>query len=259
MRRLILALVIVALTVLVPYGGAAVSDPDPQQRAVLTSSMTLAELETRGDSARIQKDYRTAIDCYQMALKKDRNNAVLYNKMGIAQLLLQDYRSAQSSFNNSTKRNKNYAEPLNNLGVVAYSQKNYGRAVKYYKRALALSEANASFHANLGTAWFAQKKIDRAVVEYTRALELDPEVLLRITERGGVAAKIASPEERAQYMYLLAKLYAKRNDLEHSLECLKKAKEEGYKVAEVYKDQEFATLWQDPRLAELVPPPAPPK
>ncbi len=257
MKKLMTALLMMAIMLaLLPYSAAA---DDSQQGAVSMSAMTVADLEARGDSARIRKDFRTAIDYYRAALKKDRNNAVLYNKVGISELLLQDYRSAQSDFDKSLKRDKNYAEPLNNLGVVAYSQKNYGRAIKYYKRALALNETNASFHANLGTAWFAQKKLERAVLEYTRALELDPEVLLRITERGGVAAKIASPEERAQYMYLLAKLYAKRGDLEHSLECLKKAKEEGYKVDDVYKDQEFATLWQDPRLAELVPPPAPPK
>ncbi len=256
MRKLMVTLLIVGVVGLVPCGAVA---GDPQQGAVIMSSMTVADLEARGDSARIRKEFRAAIDYYRAALKKDRNNAVLYNKVGISELLLQDYRAAQSDFDKSAKRDKNYAEPLNNMGVVAYSQKNYGRAVKYYKKALALNDTNASFHANLGTAWFAQKQLERAVREYTRALELDPEVLLRITERGGVAAKIASPEERAQYMYLLAKLYAKRGDAEHSLECLKKAKEEGYKVGDVYKDQEFASLWQDPRLTELVPPPGVPK
>ncbi len=257
MRKLTLALLVAALVALVPCGALAADPQQPQAGAVITSAMTVAELEAKGDSARLQKDYRTAIDYYRAALKKDRNNAVLYNKTGIAELQLQELRAAQQDFDRAIKRNKNYPEALNNMGVAAYWQKNYGRAVKYYKKALALSETNASFHANLGTAWFAQKQLERAAAEYMRALELDPEVLMRITERGGVSLKVSSPEERAQYMYLLAKLYAKRGDAEHSLECLKRAKEEGYKVGDVYKDQEFASLWQDPRLAELVPPPAP--
>jgi hypothetical protein len=93
--------------------------------------------------------------------------------------------------------------------------------------------------------------------EYARALELDPEAL-STPSKTGVAAQIASPEERAKYSYILAKIHAKRGDAEQCFRCLRVAKDEGYRdLGNVYKDEEFSSLWKDPRLAEIVPPPAP--
>ena len=131
------------------------------------------------------------------------------------------------------------------------------RAAKYFKKAVALEETRATFHVNLGAAWFGQKKIERAIAEYSRAVESDPDALIR-SQTAGVAAQIASPEERAKYNYMLAKVYAKRGDVERCLQCLKMAKSEGYHdMANVYKDEEFSRMWQDSRLQQMVPPPPP--
>jgi hypothetical protein len=93
--------------------------------------------------------------------------------------------------------------------------------------------------------------------EYSRALELDPGVLAR-DSRVGVTAMISSPEERAKQEYMIAKIYAKMGNVDNCLVCLRKAKDNGYPdLKSVYKDQEFAVVWQDPRLAEIIPPPPP--
>jgi hypothetical protein len=55
---------------------------------------------------------------------------------------------------------------------------------------------------------------------------------------------------------MLAKIYARRGDVDGCLLCLKKAKEEGYRdLANVYKDEDFSTLRSNPKLHEVVPPP----
>ena len=88
-------------------------------------------------------------------------------------------------------------------------------------------------------------------------MELDPDAL-RQEARAGITAQIASPEERARYSYMLAKIYAKRGDVEGCLQCLKKAKEEGYRdLANVYKDEDFSRMRENPRLQEVVAPPTP--
>ena len=218
--------------------------------------MTVAELEKAGDQARAQKDYLQAIEYFQAAIGKDRKNAVLYNKLGLAQLQAGKNDAARGSFKMATKRNSKYAEAFNNIGAVEYVDRDFGAAAKYFKKALALDETHATFHVNLGAAWFGQKKLDRAIAEYTRAVELDPDVLAN-QSRAGVTAQISSPEERARYSYMLAKIYAKRGDVERCLECLKRAKEQGYHdLANVYRDEEFSQLRADARLAEVVPPPA---
>jgi tetratricopeptide (TPR) repeat protein len=138
---------------------------------------------------------------------------------------------------------------------VEYMRKNYGGAAKHFKKAVALDETHSTYHVNLGAAWFSQKKFERAISEYVRALELNPDAFNQ-ESKIGIAAQILSPEERAQYAFSLAKAYAKRGDVDNCLQCLKKAKEEGYRnMANVYKDEEFTHMRDNPRLHEVVPPP----
>ena len=253
MRNLILQFAIGALVLgLAPYGSGAT---EPQTSKANMQSMTVAELEKAGDEARAQKDYAQAIKYFEEALRKDRKNATLYNKLGITELKDGKLDPARVNFQQAVKRNSKFADALNNLGAVYYMQKNFSGAVKQFKKAVALDETRPTFHVNLGAAWFAQKKLDRAVAEYARALELDPEALAN-QARAGVTAQIANPEERAKFSFMLAKIYAKRGDAEQCFRCLRMAKEEGYRdLASVYKDEEFTSVRQDKRLAEIAPPP----
>jgi tetratricopeptide (TPR) repeat protein len=255
MRNIAVNIVFMALLMGLTQYSVGTPAPQQDQDKVNMQSMTLAQLETNADVARAHKDYPLAIQYFQAALKKDRKNAALYNKLGLAQLKNNELKDARLSFEKAVKYNSKYADAVNNIGAVAYMQKNYGSAVKHFKKAVALEETRPSFHVNLGAAWFSQKKLERAVAEYTRALELDPEALKQ-ESKVGVTAQIASPEERARYSYMLAKIYAKRGDVDGCLMCLKKAKEDGYRdLANVYKDEEFTTMRANPKLHEVVPPP----
>lgn len=227
------------------------SAPEPA-RMEIAPGLTVPELEAKGDALRQQKAYAEALAYYQTALGKDKTNPVLFNKAGIAELQLGQLAKAQKDFERALKQDLNYAEAHNNLGVISYMRRDYKKAIKRYQKALTLREDSAPFHSNLGATYFAQKKMENAIIEYRRALELDPDVLVR-SSTGGVAALIASPEDRAHYWYVLAKMYAERGDCERCLHCLRKAREEGYrKLQDVNKDSEFAAVRQDPRVVELL-------
>jgi Flp pilus assembly protein TadD len=254
MRGLMWRMIVVAMVILLSQYGFGTSKPEPATGDM--KSMSVAELEKAGDAFREQKDYEQAIQYFREALRRDKKNAALYNKMGMAELQRGDRQSARADFEKAAKVNKKYSEALNNVGAVYFIENNFGQAAKYFKRAIALDETRATFHVNLGAAWFSQKKLDRAINEYARALELDPQALEQ-NARVGIAAQVSSPEERAKFYYLLAKDQAKRGDVQECLACLKKAKDNGYHdLANVYKDEEFRRLWNDARLAEIVPPPA---
>ncbi len=217
-------------------------------------SMSVAQLETAGDLARSQKDYDQAIKYFNAALRKDPKNAVLYNKLGLTELKTSDFVSARINFQKAVKRNSKFADAVNNLGAVAYMEKRYGAAEKQFKKAVKLDASRPVFHVNLGAAWFAENKMQPALTEYMHALELDPNALSASTT--GIAAQIASPEDRAKYQYMLAKIFAQRGDIEECLRCLKMAKEEGYKdMTNVYKDEGFSRVRNDSRLSDIVPPP----
>lgn len=248
MRRLTLMLVAASLAVLAaPY-----ARPDPLQAPAATDNMEAAKMaEESGDLARIHKNYGLAISSYQAALRLNRNNAVLYDKIGVAHLLNGQRGAARKSFLQAIKYNPTYVAAINNLGVVALLDKKYKVSVNYFKQALALEESNAPIHVNLAEAWVGLEQIDRAMTEYMRALELDADVLTNSTE--GLLARLSTPEQYARVSYIIAKMYMKRGNIDGALEYLRRAKEENYSdINKVYTDPDFTALWNDPRLGRIV-------
>ncbi len=212
---------------------------------------TAEQLEATADELRGRKAYLEAMDYFRAALAK-QPSAQIYNKMGIVELQTYRLKDAKKSFERAIKMDKKHADALNNLGVVFYEQKKFGKAIKYYNKAIAIRADMASYYSNLGAAYFSKKEFDKATNAYAQALQLDPDIFER-TSRTGVAAQLPSPEDRARYEYVMARLYAKMGRTDDSLQCLRKAMEEGYKdINLVYKDAEFSNLRKDPRFAELM-------
>lgn len=207
--------------------------------------------EFKGDLASAHGDFRTAIYQYKQALIADPRNPKLYNKLGIVEMKDDNNRAARKDFQRALKYDPRNVAAYNNLGAVACIQRKYKDAVKYLKKALALNELTASAHLNMAEAWMGLHEVDRAMVEYARAVELDADILS--TDRAGTIAQLATPEQRALVAYLIARAYAKRGNLDGALEYLQRAKDGHFTgLAKVYTDQEFAGLWQDPRLAKIV-------
>jgi tetratricopeptide (TPR) repeat protein len=210
------------------------------------------QLEKQGDELRAEKAYLDALDYFHASLAKQPDNAPVLNKMGIVELLLQRYREAAKDFEHAVKKDRKFAEAYNNLGVVEYERKKYAAALKQYNKAIELSPDSASFYSNLGAAYFARKDFEHASEAYTQALRLDP-MIFEHTSHTGIAAQMASPEDRAHYDYVLAKLYAKMGDSDHSLKYLRQALENGYpEVNSALTDPEFADLRKDTRFTDLM-------
>lgn len=240
---------VIATTLLVCAGQYGWSKPPNPPTPDMLNSAKVAE--EKGDLARVRNNFQTAAAYYTTALKTDRQNVELYNKLGIIELKLHENSAARKQFAQALKYDPRNFSALNNLGAVAYLDKKYKSSIGYLKRALALDETSAPAHLNLAEAWMGLGDVDRAMNEYARALELDADVLT--SGDGGIQAQVSTPEQRARVDYLIAKAYAKRGNIEGALEYLRRAREGRYPdLVKVYNDQEFAALWPDPRLAKIV-------
>jgi tetratricopeptide (TPR) repeat protein len=228
-----------------------VGPPPLHRTAVPAPNLSAEDLEKTGDALRMEKNYLDALDYYRAALAKQPSGAV-YNKIGIIELTLQRYSDAKKSFGRAVKIDRQNADFVNNLGVSYYFQKDYRRAVKLYSRAIELRNDSASFYSNLGTVYFTRQEYDKAATAYGNALQLDPEVFER-TSSFGISAQMSSPQDRARYFYVVARLYAHQGKTERALEYLRKAMEEGYKdINRVFQEKEFAELRKDPRFTVLM-------
>jgi Flp pilus assembly protein TadD len=245
-----LALILTALVLAVGPGMSAASESAADIPS--TDKTTPAKTaEQKGDVARSRNDYVTAAYYYQRAVRIDPQNSNLWNKLAVSEFKLGNKSPARKHFNQAVKCDPGNAIALNNLGALFLTEKKYNPAVRYLKQALALDETNATAHLNIAEAWMGLGDVERAMTEYTRALELDADILK--SAQNGIVAQVSTPEQRARLDYLIAKAYARRGNLEGALEYLRRAKEGRYPdLAKVYTDQEFAALWQDPRLSSVI-------
>ncbi len=253
----VLTLPVLPLAAVPLYGQSleqlAVGPPQIHRIEPPSASATAAELERIADTLQTEKNYLDAIDYYQAALAKDVHNAVLLNKIGISQLQLRRYKDAEKSFERSIRADKTYANAYANLGVVYYEKASYGKSIRNYDKAITLDKDAAVFYNNRAASLFAKKEFAKASADYAKAFALDPDIFERSERSAGVQARLPSPEDRARYDYVLAKLYARNGMSERSLHYLRKAMEDGYKdIKDVYKDAEFSELRKDPRFAELM-------
>jgi tetratricopeptide (TPR) repeat protein len=214
-------------------------------------SASAEDLELQGDQFRAQKRFLDAIDFYNAALAK-QPSALLWNKEGMAYLLLQRREQAAKCFDHAIKLDKHAPEGYNNRGYIEQMEKQYDKAIKYYTKALKLRPTDAVFQYNMGSSYFGKHDYVHAAQAYKAAFALDPDIFNRVS-RMGVMVQATSPEDRAAFSFMVAKMYAQAGDFDHSLEYLRKAMEDGYKdINKVYTDSEFATMRTDKRFEELM-------
>jgi len=225
--------------------------------AAAEAKLSAAELEQRGDIFRSQNDLDEARKYYDRALKKNARNPKLWNKLGVMSLKTRDYPQAQGEFSQAIKYDKRFAEAVNNLGVVFFFKKDYVRASAQYRKAIELADT-ASFHSNLGALYFETDDPQRALEQYRIAVQMDPQVLER-NSATGVSAHAGNAIDRGRYAFLMARLYAKLGDVDHSLSHLKNAVQNGYKPPEDFMtDTDFATVRLDPRFPDVMSTPVEP-
>ena len=81
---------------------------------------------------------------------------------------------------------------------------------------------------------------------------MDPEVLERNSPTG-VSAHAGSAVDRGRYAFLMTRLYAKIGDVDHALDRLKIALQNGYKPPQDFMtDEDFAMVRLDPRFPEVM-------
>jgi len=214
-------------------------------------SMTEAQLEEMGDRFRQAKDYLSAIDCYRAAVKKHAT-AEYYNRIAISELQLLRPVEAGKAAKKAVRKDKHMAEAWNNLAVSYYMRKQLKNAIRAYERAISIDPNSASFHNNLAAAYMDSKQFDLGFAEYGKAFALDPTFFERASQNG-ISARMSSPEDRAQFSFVMAKLFAGNGDLDRALHFLRAAIEDGYPaIDDVYRDKEFAQLIKDERFLALM-------
>jgi len=243
-------------------GARAQTESLPQQPASQAQEPATPKisLEQRADIFMARKDYSDAVDFYSRALQQAASNpteeAVLWNKVGIAYQQQDYYVAARKAYEKALRLNRDAAEPWNNLGTTYFFAAKYKKSVKYYQHAIALDPNSPAFHVNLGTSYTHIKKYPQAVEEYRVALTLDPTIL---TEHGANGTVMEPRLADAEYFYYLAKVFASLGRAPEAVRYLRRAFEEGFEnLKRLDQDPDFLKISKNPDYAALRKnPPAP--
>lgn len=223
----------------------------PSVRAAAQDDLSDAALdaappEQRGDLLMARGAWVEAEYAYSLAPE----NAVLWNKRGIAWHHLQAIGAARSDYQKALQLRPDFADAINNLGATYFAVGRYKKALAYYFRALRLAPGSAVIEANVGTAYFAMGKIAQGVEAYRTAYGLDPDVF--DLDKQQIVQGPSTEAGRARLDLCLAEIFARSNDVERAIEYLRRAASTGHLDRKlVMEAPAFASLRATPEFAEF--------
>ena len=211
--------------------------------------------EELADILMARKEYREAAYSYRHLTDENPQNAVYWNKLGIALHQQSELGGALKSYQQAVKVNPKYADAQNNIGTIWYQRKKFGKAVRAYERAIKLRNDMAVLYSNLGYAYFGEKKYAESIASFRQALAIDPQLFERASSHGGSVLQDRSVSDRGRFYFLLAKSFAEAGNFDRSLIYLRKAKEEGYaSMNELKTDPSFSAMLKLPETQEILAP-----
>lgn len=115
--------------------------------------------------------YEKAIDDYNKALAKIKNNGEWWYARGVSKMELDLYNEAIEDFNIAEKLKKHHYI-YNMRGICCYFLENYDAAIAEYDKAIALKNDFAEGYNNRGVAKIKKGDRDEGCAEVRKALQL---------------------------------------------------------------------------------------
>lgn len=198
-----------------------------------------------------KKDFAQARQEFLRALNLNPGSTRVLNLLGLTYFREQDYDLAEMYFLRAIRTDPDFNLGYLNLGGVYAMKQLYARARDYYEKALSLNPELTAAYYSLGAVCF-QLGDEQAALKYlTRGLEQDPHFLEKHPE--SLAGLPMKGNSLAELYFSFARLYASRQDVERTVEYLKKAKQAGFKDwNRIEKESEFEKIRDNPVIREFL-------
>jgi Flp pilus assembly protein TadD len=244
--RLVSGFLVTSSILALPLSGRAETHP----ASVAAPPADPADLGRLADLLFRTGRFREAIGEYREWLKLHPNDAGRRNRLGVCLQKAGDHKGARREYERAIKIDSCHAEAWNNLASLEHVRGKLSKAVSGYAKAVACKPEVAVFHRNLGSAYMDTGDLVRSALEYGEALRLDPAVLDTVS---GLEISLNTMAAGQRY-FALAKVCAKRDDLEAALRFLRRARACGLEnfARVVASEPAFAEMLAIPRYAELL-------
>ncbi|MDR9402715.1 MAG: tetratricopeptide repeat protein [Halothece sp. Uz-M2-17] len=129
----------------------------------------------RGNEYYDQRDFEKAIQYYNKAIRRDKNNSIPYNNRGNARRSQGDLEAAIEDYTTAISLNPNYTLAYSNRGMAYIAQENLEAAIADYTQAITLDSKNAKAYYYRGYAYYQKRNIQAARNDYEKAVALNPD------------------------------------------------------------------------------------
>lgn len=120
-----------------------------------------------------EKKYLRAEKALLTILKFDEKNAAAYNRLGILYAKQKEYRDAIECFEIASSIEPS-ASSLHNLGLIYFETEQYERAAQAFENALSLEDTLAARHIAYAKVQEQLGNLKKVIEELNRAVELEP-------------------------------------------------------------------------------------
>ena len=168
-----------------------------------------------------QKNYDKAIECYNKAIELDNKDALPWNGLGDVHSDQKNYDKAIGCYNKSIELDNKDAYPWNKLGNILRIQGNYNKAIECYNKAIELNSEYALPWNGLGLVYKSLENYDKAIEYFLKFSEIDP------NEKGmyynyGTVLELKGEDNLALDKYKIAKAFFEKEKNEYWLSAVNK-------------------------------------
>jgi Flp pilus assembly protein TadD len=157
-----------------PTAAASPSAPAVEAAPKGFQPVTSLDAQRVGNAAYAQGDFQGALESYELALKKNPNDAAALNNLGQALVRVGRAKEALSHFERAAALSPSEWAPRFNLAHAYGELGDWPHAIPEYEHAAQLFPDDYVTHYNLGMALHKASREEPAVAEFKRAIALAP-------------------------------------------------------------------------------------
>ncbi|BBD09791.1 tetratricopeptide repeat protein [Desulfovibrio ferrophilus] len=168
-----------------------------------------------------------------------------YN-LGVAFLAKRMWQEAEEAFRDAVEHSPRMAEAHVQLGGICLQRGDIDGCLNYNKHAKGCRPQFAVPFANMGFCYLQKGDVDRAIVNLKKALNRDPDFIQALATYGSALIMDGELEEAKKHLDKALKIqpafgpawnnlalyWLEKGDKDQARECIKKAQETGFEVAE---------------------------
>lgn len=121
-----------------------------------------------------ERNYKEAIDAFQVVLENEEESAEIYNNIGVSYSNLSDYKNAEKYFNKALELNSKLPQVYLNMSDVFYRQKEIALAIECLRAGEIALPENTVIPHYLARILMEDAQQDLAIDELDRILEKEP-------------------------------------------------------------------------------------